>query len=643
MYVIEGRGGGNHLLSRPFFLLTLLLSTIFWSCSEDPVLEPLTDSSKLAGEIFQTLSKAREQSVWFNGVNHSGDGVFIYLSDGTSLDIPKAAFEIYSEEPVVELSDAGIWMVEGLNTGIRKRSNTFDPEKRPVCGWITSEVLTIFLDTGEIFVMAAGPENLLPCFRIRKAMNPLIADDGITVREGKVFKVSVKGFVQESLVPEFTTAGKGVLFNGTILKSGLSKVPGFGEFEIVVRGFDDKDYPFKIIINLEQPSFPCVRITTTDGKIINSRTEYVEGTVRFEDPDRIFSDTEVLELPMKIRGRGNSTWNLEKKPYKIKLSEKKNVFGMPANKDWALLANHFDKTLMRNAVAMRISEVCGMPWTPKFRTVEVFLNGDYIGSYDLFQHKEVAKEKVNIDITAGDVYLELDETMDATEYFYSSVYKVPITFKNPEAPDEQTIEFVKDKINSFERALSSTVFSDTEKGWKAFMDEESLINYYIVQELTKNIDGNLRRSSFLTLGPGKKLCFYHVWDFDLAFGNSNRISLEFPGATNTFEGWYIKDFGRLGKGTGWFPRIFEDPSFVSSLKTRWKEVAPELRDIPQFIDKVLMQNELSYSHNFERWNIIGKRLGPNVKVFPTYQGEVDYLKDFYSSRFSWLDKNIEEL
>ena len=177
---------------------------------------------------------------------------------------------------------------------------------------------------------------------------------------------------------------------------------------------------------------PTVHITTEGGKAIDSKEDYVKASFRFEDPSRFYTDEESLEVTGQIKGRGNTTWGMPKKPYRIKLDEKTDLFGSPGDKDWILLANYSDKTLLRNIMAMEISRVCGMSWTPRMLSVEVYLNGKYIGVYTFCDHKEVAKDRVNIEVASeteleGGYYLELEEAMDEPVCF-KTVWDSPVMF-----------------------------------------------------------------------------------------------------------------------------------------------------------------------------------------------------------------------
>ena len=390
----------------------------------------------------------------------------------------------------------------------------------------------------------------------------------------------------------------------------------------------------------EKPkNIPTVRLYTAGKAQIVDRENYVKGSIKVEDPDCIYSENALYEGTMRIRGRGNSTWDMPKKPYKIKLDEKASLLGMPKDKEWCLLANYADKTLLRNITAMEISRILEMAWTPGMRSVDVYLNDEYIGVYTLSEHKKVAKNRVNIDTDAGDIYLEIEQNQDEPRCFWTGM-GVPMMFSDPSEPTDEVFNSTVQYFNDFEAALTANDFTDPEKGYAAYIDVDSFVNYYIIQELVKNIDGNLRKSSFLTKTPTGKLVMYHVWDFDLTLGNCDYFDAE---VGNSYTKFFIKDYGAWGKNTSWYHRLFQDPAFVDKVQARWKEVLPQLKTVPDYIDE---QHEMLFGaedRNFERWNILNTYVWPNAKVLGTYKAELNYLKSFYKGRLDWLDTNLMAL
>ncbi len=382
-------------------------------------------------------------------------------------------------------------------------------------------------------------------------------------------------------------------------------------------------------------NIPVIYIDT-DGKPIKDKENYVKGTITIKDPDKLYSDVEEFTAPMGIRGRGNSTWSFPKKPWKVKLDSKASIFGMGADKEWALLANYADRTLMRNILAMRISEICGFAWTPHMYSVHVYLNNEYQGVYNLCEHKKVHEDRVDIDLDAGDVYLEIEQQQDEATCWWTGM-GVPMMFSDPEEPSAALLAEIKKWISDFEASLYSKDIADPQKGYAAYIDVDSFIDYYIVQELAKNTDGNLRKSSFITKKKGGKLVMHHLWDFDLTFGNGG-------GMMHDPEGFFIKDFNPGWQvGDNWFNRMMKDPAFVDRLQERWNELYPELKSMVDFIDDQALVLDKAQQQNFKVWSIWESVDWVDCPSLGSYEKEVAFLKEFYSKRLEWMNTAINKL
>ncbi|MGM9790904.1 MAG: CotH kinase family protein [Candidatus Cryptobacteroides sp.] len=377
---------------------------------------------------------------------------------------------------------------------------------------------------------------------------------------------------------------------------------------------------------------PKIYLTTDDRQDVYSKEEYQTGKIEIKNPDRKFWKTEEFSATMRIRGRGNSTWGMPKKPYKIKLDSKACLFDMSTDKEWCLLANYCDKSLVRNLTAMEISRRLGFSWTPKMVPVEVYLNGRYDGVYNFCEHKKVSSERVDINVDAGDILFEIEQQQDEIVCWWTD-HGCPMMFSDPEEPSQEQIDFAKQFFRDFETALWNKEF---EKVYSQYIDKDSFIDYFIIQELTKNVDGNLRKSSYLTLPKDGKLEMYFVWDFDISMGNCDY----YYDGLQPWEGWWIKDQGCSGRYHGWYYRLFMDPNFVSDVKARWKEVYPQLQTIPEWIqDEVKIMGDAP-ARNFKRWDILNTYVWPNYKVTGSYKGEVDWLLENYTRRLAWMNNHI---
>ena len=243
---------------------------------------------------------------------------------------------------------------------------------------------------------------------------------------------------------------------------------------------------------------PTFYIETDNPNATIGKKDYVSGKLTIVSSDQKECMTDAL---LGIRGRGNSTWGMAKKPYRIKFDSKTRLLNLNAKaKSWVLLANYADKTLMRNAVAFEVSSFLGMEFTPAVRFVDVVLNGEFMGNYMVSDQVEVAKGRVPVEeqettdteepaITGG-YLIELDGFASSEPVWFQTPKGLKVTVKYPK-DDEINMKqrrYITDYICNFEDVLFSAQFTDPEEGYRAWIDEKSLIDWYIACELVGNSD-----------------------------------------------------------------------------------------------------------------------------------------------------------
>jgi hypothetical protein len=383
-------------------------------------------------------------------------------------------------------------------------------------------------------------------------------------------------------------------------------------------------------------NLPVIRIETENHAPIVSKEEYINGQFKIEantaDPAWNF------EAPTQIRGRGNSTWYLHpKKPYKIKLLTKTSLMGMPADKEWVLLANYSDKTLLRNTVAMELSNRFGLPYAPRSRAVEVFLNGKYEGAYQLMENIKISTSRVNIpkltsadiagDAVTGGYLLEIDQRRDGT-IIYDTAHGLPIVVQDPDpiAPEQWT--YISSYLQQTEDAIYSENFADPATGYEQFINSQTFIDWYLVNEIFKNQDAKFYSSIWMYKERGGKLSLGPVWDFDLGAGNVDYDVTDDP------TGWWVRE-------GPWMSRLFEDPAFVARVEARWQELkAGQIDTIFTFIDQNAAALDQSQKNNFQRWPILNVYVWPNPVITGSYDGEVNQLKQWLTTRIQWMDSQL---
>lgn len=422
-----------------------------------------------------------------------------------------------------------------------------------------------------------------------------------------------------------------------------------------VFGMNSEPLEYTVTITNERLRLPQVYVNV-EGHQEHSDDEketYKNITLRVLDADNYYTSTTDFNAVGEMKGRGNSTWyGVPKKPFRIKLGKKSSLLGMSTDKNWALLANYYDKTLLRNLTAFEISRIAEMSWTPNSISVDYYMNGTYRGVYTLTEHVSVTDERLNMELVSeddnsgdaltGGYFLELDFHFDEPYKFKTDRKGLPIMFKDPEEPTTNQFNYVRDFFNTAEDVLYSENFTDPVEGYRKYMDVPSFINYYIVQELAKNVDGNLRGSCYMAIRNKGKIEFPLVWDFDLAFGNADYITWEQGATSSEWDGWFIKT------QSPWFDRLFQDPQFVGEVKSRWNKLKPELDRIPDYIKAHANQLDDSQKKNYTPkpvgagWSITDKQWNTS-KIRGSYDKEVEYLIYFVEKRLEWLDTNINAL
>lgn len=319
----------------------------------------------------------------------------------------------------------------------------------------------------------------------------------------------------------------------------------------------------------------------------------------------------------KIRGRGNSTWEwYDKKPYKIKLDEKSKLVGLEKAKNWNLLANYRDVTDLMNAVAFEAARCLGMPYTNHTRFVEIFLNGDYIGLYQLTEKIEVGNNRVDIDKEGGLlISFDLDDgpslSPGTADNFTSSVYGLPVCVKYPEEPTKEFLDGVKKELAVIEKAIKQHDYAMVD----SLVDIPSMIGVLQLHEFLYNVEIDAPRSLYAFRDKGGKLTFGPVWDWDAGYdfdwGNmlkghdffADYHELIYGTAPATQEGaaYHVK---------GFWTDMFHDATFVEQYKQRWNGVCDTL--LPHVWDEmekyIAHLREGAYQRDLKRWPLGGKSI-----------------------------------
>jgi hypothetical protein len=381
-------------------------------------------------------------------------------------------------------------------------------------------------------------------------------------------------------------------------------------------------------------NLPIVRIMTENAAPIVSKDDYVNATLTL-DPNG--AQGEALSVPLRIRGRGNTTWGLPKKPYKLKLDDDASLLGMPADEDWVLLANYWDKSMLRTAMAFELGNRVGLAWSPRMRFVELFVNDQYQGTYQLGEGAKVADDRVDIadldedevapeEITGGYLF-EVDARMDE-DIVFTTARGIPFALDTPEEPATEQLTYIQQYIQQVEDAIHADDFADPDTGYAKYIDVDSFVDWYLVNELMKNNDAIFFSSVWMYKQRNGKLFMGPLWDFDIAAGNVDFNDNDKP------EGWWVRR-------SAWFVRLYQDPAFEARVRDRWNALKAEQFDtLPDYIDASATVLTQAADNNFQRWPILDTLVWPNPVAMGSYEGEVRHLREWMQTRIAWIDTEI---
>ncbi|WP_256005461.1 CotH kinase family protein [Pedobacter deserti] len=423
-----------------------------------------------------------------------------------------------------------------------------------------------------------------------------------------------------SLIPEFEYEGVGIKVGSLEQSSGVTANNFSNKLDYTVLAEDGtkKTYTVKFTDN----GISALYINT-NGAPINSKDVYVNGTIKIVSN---FKDV-AFDGKTEIKGRGNSTWNdMPKKPYRIKLEKKASLLGMGENRHWVLLANYADKTLMRNELAFTLSRNIGREFTPDSRWVEVYLNGDYRGTYQLVE--QIKEDKYRVDVEDGGYLIEQDLFATGEPVYFYTAKRMPFVIKYPDE-DEITTEqkeYIKTHFQKLEDAMYGDQYTDPQNGYRKYFDVDSYVDFYIVNEVIGNPDA-FRSTYMYKKKDNDKIYVGPIWDFDKAANNDNRLGNQVNGlmADHAFEPKI------------WFKQLMTDRSFRQRIRSRWNELKPKIQAVPDLVPIIEKRLAVSQVRNFTKWDILKKQSYLEMYVSGWYTGDVKYLKDFLTNHIAWLD------
>ena len=414
-------------------------------------------------------------------------------------------------------------------------------------------------------------------------------------------------------------------------------------------------------------NLPIVVINTNGGTIVDDPRTVVDMGIIYNGPGvrNYLSDPfNNYNGKVNIEIRGSSSQGFPQKQYAFETQDNSgnninvSLLDFPAENDWILHALYGEKSLMRNYFAYNLAREMGW-YATRTQYCEVVLNGEYQGLYMLLEQIKWDNDRVDIEetdlddnagdsLTGGYIYKVDKFTSSSGLGWYSTITDFQGTPKdiffqydypkpNSITPNQEM--YVQNAMTTFENALFGPDFQNLDSGYHKYIDVASFIDYFIVDEITKNVDG-YRLSTYINKqadSRGGRIAMGPAWDYNLGFGNADYCAGE------SFTGWALDFPCDQSVIPFWWHRMMQDTTYNNQLKCRWLELRTDILNtdnLMQRIDSIALLLDESQQRHYTYWPILGTYVWPNYFVGNTYQEEVDYFKYWLTERLNWMDANM---
>lgn len=605
---------------------------------------------------------------------------------------------ILDEEEIVAPSEGGVFKFDFRST--RKVSLSISPEQDWCKAMISSTeeeyafvliVNVAAMDLNEdrsATIVLSAPEcesrslvvkqerkkastNSLTSLVLKAAPNSLSQDLVFSYDEAtKTFSAKYLKWIDkaqpEMLIPEFVTDGETVLVNGQPVVSGQTAISFADDFDLVVKAENGDENTYRVSFNCPQinTELPVIRIHIPVSSITDKKT-YRKTKFDIYRPGSGEGRWTASDAEIEIRGRGNSTWGLPKKPYRIKFPEKFSPIGLnhAKEKSWVLLAHDMDKSLLRNHLGFELSRIlfsssekyhdeAALDFTPCSQMVNVYSGDNYHGVYQMSDQMEVAKGRIDLDkLVAADGSDPVKITgghLIETNIHHDEPYPVSFTsskgiymdhkYPKDDDMDISQYKYIEDFIRKAEAALYSSNFTDPVNGWRKWFDEKTLADFIIVKEFAGDMDGYTSTYFYKRRGVDK-IFFGPVWDLDKGWNNDKRTP---HGNTLTqlmiYGGFYMPPY----INPDWFHRFWQDAEFRKFVGRRWASKKEQLKSkVLSELDEKPKQMRKAIAANFSIWDFYYQYSGEANMPARTYELEIQRMKDLTVQRAALLDAKFK--
>ena len=435
----------------------------------------------------------------------------------------------------------------------------------------------------------------------------------------------------KTLIPRFNFTGDYVTIDG---KEAISSRTAFDFSKtrvlVVHSGEKTKEYTVTVSAYTGLPTLWA----ETNGRSLKDANYYYKGTFSIVDnigyegkgslPEtaaRIMAQAPLRYYTKKADNAGVTEWG--KNDYRLTFSSAVSLLDMPSHTDWKLNPNVYDITMLHNQTAFLMSQMSKLDYTPRFRYVDMMFNGRYYGTYMLGEYLTVGTKRVNV---GDDGFILSIGSNTSGSTFKTGHLEQPVSILYPTSKPTSVVNYIANVVKEAESVLFSSNFADSH-GWRDYMDENSFVDWYLINEIAKNQSGAFKSNCIMNYKRGGKLKMGPVWDFEKAFGDA--------GST--------KATGFVIKNVNWYKRLFKDPAFVAKVKERFDYYFNHQEDIVKSINENAQYLKYAIQEDNTKWDTFTSYKSSDADTWVLYQGQVSSMKSWLTERMNWLKVQFDAM
>ena len=431
------------------------------------------------------------------------------------------------------------------------------------------------------------------------------------------------------LIPQFSYQGKNLTIGGKAVESGVTSID-FGKPQKLTVTSDllSKDYTVYVY---SYTGLPMVWLTTNNREDISVSDLVYEAKLKIVENARTRGAGDVIEANARLKAIGPLSWvsskldgssQMGKNNYHFTINAAYSVLDDPMNTTWELLSNAKDATMLHTQTGFHLGKISNLHFTPHFHFADLMLNERYFGTYLLGESIDYTNNRTGVE--SNGFIVKIDASNGRT-YFKTDNLEQPVTIVSPTVfSGDEDYQFISNYVRSAESALFGSNFTDATEGWQRYLDMDSFVDWYLINEIAKNLDGDFGAECYMNMKRDGKLRMGPLWKMERSFGYGDSSTSDF-----------------VIKNVKWYNRLFQDPAFVAKVKERFTYFYNHKNDILKEIDADVSYLRNAIPENNNKWEVFSGSSADDVRK--KYQKEVTTMKSWIEKRMDWLNDEISKL